>query len=165
MISAVVAYTKNKHVIGNHGEIPWAGTMADDMRRVRELTDGTALIMGLKTFESIGRALPGRQNIVLSSQDLHIDGVQFAKNLDEAIAKVEPGRETIIFGGGFVYREALPVTDRIFATEIDADFDGDTTFPEIDAKHWCEISRQDFPADSENKFPFSFVTYERIAKS
>lgn len=164
MISAVVAYTKKSRTIGDKDGIPWSGKMANDMLHVRELTDGTALIMGAKTFDSIGFALPGRQNIVLSKTAKNIDDVDFVTNLDDAVANVEPGREIVIFGGGYVYREALPITQRIYATEIDADFNGDTTFPEIDMNEWIETAREDFLADAKNAYPYSFVKYDRIAK-
>jgi len=158
----IVAYATNR-VIGDHGAIPWMGRMPVDMRRVRELTANQAIIMGLNTFYSIGRPLSGRQNIVLTSKNFVSDGVKVANSLDEAFALVEPDRVPFIFGGASVYRRALEqdLVDVIYATEIHAEFPGDTFFPEIPADKWQEVEREDFPADKENTYAYSFVKYER----
>lgn len=160
----IVAYSVPGRVIGDRGQIPWLGRMPADMRRVRELTSGQVIIMGLKTFESIGRALPGRQNIVLTGDDFAAENIDVAHNVDEAFAKVQPGRTAFIFGGASVYEQAMEQdsADVIFATEIHGEFRGDTLFPEIDREKWREIEHQDFPADEKNQFPYSFVKYKLI---
>lgn len=157
MKAIIVAYSVPGRTIGLKGVIPWMGKVPADMRRVRELTTGNAIIMGRRTFESIGKPLPNRQNIVISSKsDIN--------SLEKAYEAVESGRDSFIFGGANVYKQAIDSTDIIFATEIQGDFEGDAFFPEINSSEWREVERQDFPADSENKYPYSFVKYERVIK-
>ena len=158
----VVAYAVGR-VTGNHGAIPWMGQMRADMRWVHNLTINQAVIMGLKTFHSIGKPLPDRQNIVLTSKDFATDGVDVAHSLDEALAMVKPGRTPFIFGGTSVYAQTLEqdLVDIIYVTEIHAEFPGDTFFPEISADKWQEVEREDLPADDENAYTYSFVKYER----
>lgn len=157
----IVAYDKNR-VIGSNGELPWQGRMKTDMARLRQLTTGNAIIMGRKTFDSIGRALPNRQNIVITHNPQNIDGVQFVTSLDEAYAVVEPGRDAYIFGGGQIFAMALEsgTVDEILATEIDATVEGDAFFPELDAA-WTETSRQHFDADENNIYAFDFVQFHK----
>jgi dihydrofolate reductase len=137
------------------------GEMPADMQHVRELTIGQAIIMGRKTFESIGRALPKRQNIVLSRNKIDAPGVEIANSLTESFARVAAGRDAFIFGGAKVYAEALAedAVEAIFATEIEGDFDGDAFFPEIDGR-WRETERVRFAADNQNKYGYSFIKYE-----
>lgn len=155
----IVAYDRNR-LIGGGNELLWQGDMKSDMRRVRALTTGNAIIMGRKTYESIGRALPNRQNIVVTHRPFEVEGVEVADSLERAFEMVEPGREAYVFGGGQIYEQALPFVDRIVATEIDAEFDGDAYFPVL-GDEWIEAEREDHPADEENLYPFSFVTYVR----
>lgn len=165
MKAILVAYSDNR-VIGKHGDIPWMGKMPADMKRVRDLTKGQAIIMGRATFNSIGRALPNRQNIVLTSDlTFHADDIYVAQNLEEAFSKVDPGRDAFIFGGGKVYTESLARASElgistVFATEIHDEFDGDTHFPELDSSIWHETNREDFPSDGVNQIPYSFVEYK-----
>lgn len=162
MKSTIVAYGKNNRVIGNKGDIPWMGHLPIDMKRVRELTTGQAIIMGYNTYKSIGKPLPNRQNIVLSFEDFDDkNDITIAKNIDEALKSVENGRETFIFGGASVYASTMDLVDKIYATEVYGDFEGDAFFPEIDMSLWQEISREHHPADNENKFAVDFVEYIR----
>ena len=157
MKAIIVAYSIPQRIIGYKSAIPWMGKLPADMRRVRELTTNQAIIMGRKTYESIGKPLPNRQNIVISSKsDIN--------SLDKAFDTVEPNRDSFIFGGANVYKQSIDLVDVIFATEIQGEFEGDTFFPEIDMKKWHEVERQDFLADSNNKYPYSFVKYERVVK-
>lgn len=156
----LVAYDLNR-AIGTRNSLPWAGAMKADMRRVRELSTGHAIIMGRKTYESIGRALPNRQNIVVSRHALTAPGIETANSLEDAYAKVMPGRDAIVFGGRQLYELALSSVDKIFATEIDAKFDdADVFFPTFD-KSWQEMSREHHDAGAENAYPFDFVVYEK----
>jgi len=156
----LVAYDQNR-AIGAHNSLPWAGVMKADMRRVRELTTGHAIIMGRNTFESIGRALPNRQNIVVTHRPLSESGIEVAASLEEAYAKVEPGRNAVVFGGAQVYELALASVDKILATEIGAVFDeGDVFFPTLGSS-WQETSREHHDSDADNAYPFDFVVYER----
>jgi dihydrofolate reductase len=159
MKAMILAYGKNR-VIGNEGKIPWMGRLPADMQRVQQLTTGQAIIMGRKTLESIGRALPNRQNIVITSGDSAVDGVEIAHSLDDAYSKVEPGRDSFIFGGQSVYEAALGKVSIIYATEIDQTFPGDSFFPQLDDEDWQITEKQTFPPDDDNKYSYSFVTYQ-----
>jgi dihydrofolate reductase len=156
----IVGYDRNR-AIGANGTLPWEGQMKTDMRFVRERTTGNAIIMGRKTFDSIGRALPNRQNIVITRTPADVDDVTFVSTLDEAYAAVEPGRDSYIFGGGQIYALALDTVDQILATEIDMVVEGaDAFFPSLDDS-WHEVSREHHDADDENKYSFDFVTYSK----
>lgn len=160
MKKIIVGYDRNR-AIGANNELPWMGRMKTDMRRVRQLTTGNAIIMGRKTFESIGRALPNRQNIVLTSHQIDMPDIETVVTLDEAYAAVEPGRDAYIFGGGQVYQAALDTVDEILATEIDTVVEGaDAFFPELDAS-WHEDSREHHDASDDDAYPFDFVVYKR----
>jgi dihydrofolate reductase len=132
MVVSIIAAMSSNRVIGRTGTIPWH--IPQDMRNFRELTTGHALIMGRKTFESIGRPLPGRINIIVTRQtDYAVTGALTAPSLGEALRLAEPAAEVFICGGGEIYRQALPVADRIYLTEINEAVSGDATFPEIPA--------------------------------
>lgn len=152
-------------VIGKNGDMPWIGNLPADLKHFKEITSGHAVIMGSKTFQSIfdflKKPLPNRQNIVLSRSPLNIEGVAVAGSLEDAYGSVEPGRETFIIGGGNVYAQAMNSADAINATEIQAEFDGDTFFPAIDAAIWQEISREHHEADEKNSYAYDFVLYKR----
>ena len=157
---AIVAYDRNR-AIGAHNTIPWLGKMKADARHLRDLTTGNALIMGRKTFESIGRALPNRQNIVITSHDIDNPDIVAVRTLDEAYEAVEPQRDTYIFGGAQIYRAALDETDIIYATEIDTELeDADAFFPTL-GPEWREVSREHHDTDEDNIYPFDFVTYRK----
>lgn len=156
----IVGYDRNR-AIGANGTLPWEGQLKSDMRHVRQLTTGNAIIMGRKTFDSIGRALPKRQNIVITHRPFEMDGVTVVDNLDDAYAAVEDARDAFIFGGSHIYELALPTVEQIDATEIDARVDdADVFFPELGTE-WLEVSREHHDADDANKYPFDFVTYRR----
>lgn len=157
MISLIVAYSKNR-VIGKNGHLPWEGKMPADMRYFRAMTLGKTIIMGRTTFESIGRALPKRQNIVLSRTPFEAPGITVVNNLEDAYALATD--EIMVIGGGQVYREALDTADIIYATEIDVEAEGDVTFPAL-GPEWMETHREDHAADLENAYPYSFVTYTK----
>lgn len=160
----VVAYDKNR-AIGRNGDLPWGRSLPADLAQFKRLTKGSDVIMGRKTFESIGsRPLPERENIVISSRPTGVKGVLTAMNLPSALALSR--YPVFIIGGAQVYGDALKMSeiDTIYATEIDASFpDADTFFPEIDMTTWQEVSRVHHPADAENKYDFDFVTYQRAA--
>lgn len=156
----IVGYDRNR-AIGAHNTLPWQGQMKTDMRRVRELTTGNAIIMGRNTFDSIGRALPNRQNIVITHRPLEAEGVTVVGSLDEAYAAVEPGRDVYIFGGAQIYALALDSVDRVLATEIDMVVaDADTFFPVL-GEEWREVQREHFEADEANAYAFDFVMFAR----
>jgi len=159
-ISIIVAAATN-NVIGSDGELPWR--LPEDLKRFKQLTIGKPVIMGRLTYESIGKPLPDRRNIVLSARKgLNIDGCEVVDTPDAAIRLAGGAEEVMVIGGGGVYSQMLPMADRIYMTRINATVDGDTFFPELDDNEWQVVDRVDFPADESRQFGFSFVTLDRI---
>ncbi len=158
----IVAYDTNR-AIGRGGDLPWGRSLPADLAHFKRLTRGGDIVMGRKTFESIGsHPLPERENIVISSRPTGIKGVLTAVNLESALALAR--YKTFIIGGAQVYSDALnaPEIDTIYATEVDAAFsDTDTFFPELDMTIWQEISHTHHPADEANAYAFDFVIYQR----
>lgn len=159
MISIIVAIASN-NMIGSANSMPWH--LPEDFRHFKQVTMGKAVIMGRKTYESIGRPLPGRRNIVITRNTaLRIEGCEMASSLDEAIALCNPTEENFIIGGGEIYRQAMPLADKLYITHIAAEFEGDTRFPTI-GPEWKEIAREEFPCGEKFPHPFAFVDYERV---
>ena len=160
----IVAYDKNR-AIGRGGDLPWGRSLPADLAHFKRLTRGSDIIMGRKTFESIGsHPLPERENIVISSRPTGVKGVLTAVNLPSALALSR--YPTFIIGGAQVYGDALgmPEIDTIYATEVDATFSGtDTFFPELDMTVWEETDRVHRPADEANVYALDFVIYRRKA--
>jgi dihydrofolate reductase len=155
-ISIIVAMAKNR-VIGANNALPWH--LSSDLKRFKALTMGHHIIMGRKTFESIGRILPGRTSVVVSrNPGYRPAGALVAADLDSALATAERDSEAFVIGGAEIYRAALPVADRILLTEIDRDFDGDAFFPAIESSVWKPISREPV---SDTDLPASFVVLEK----
>lgn len=161
MKSIVVAYDKSL-AIGKQNTLPWAGELPADMRHFRALTLGHAVIMGRATYDSIGSPLPRRHNVVLTRQNLNIDGCTVVHSLDEAYKVTEKDDETFVIGGEKVYRLALPTVHRLYVTEIDTSVGGDAHFVEINPNEWVETVRENHQPDDKNKFGYSFITYDRI---
>ncbi len=158
----IVAYDENR-AIGANGDLLWEKKdMSADLKFFRETTMNAAIIMGRKTLESIGIALPGRQNIVLTSaESVDIPNVEVAHTLDDAFMLADGKEEVFVIGGGEIYRQALADVERIYATEVDHTFENaDTHFPALDDS-WQEKDRKSIPAGEKNIYPISFVTYER----
>jgi dihydrofolate reductase len=161
MKTLLVAYDKN-YGIGAHNDLLWQRDLPADLQRFKELTTGNAILMGRKTYESIGRPLPNRQNIVISRTPDQIEGVTVVGSLEDAYNVVEPGKEVFIIGGGQIYALAIRDADRIFATEVDAAFaHADVFFPAIDKTEWQETDRTHHQTDERNLYNYDFVTYER----
>lgn len=157
-ISMIVAMGEN-HAIGKDGGMPWH--LPADLKYFKRITMGKPIIMGRRTFESIGKALPGRRNLVITrSEDFSAEGVEVFASPDAALEAVKGAEEAMIIGGGKIYAELLPQTDRLYITFIHADFEGDTFFPEL-GNEWREASREDFPADEKNPVAQSYVVLER----
>ncbi len=160
-VAFVLAFDR-KHVIGRAGGLPWR--LPDDMKHVRELTIGKPLIMGRRTYESIGRPLPQRTNIVLTRDPaFRAEGVLVARSPDEALALAGDVPEVIVFGGAEVFRQFLPLAERIYLTQVDADVGGDTVF-DFAADDWRVLERTRHAADDRHPHAFDFVTLERIRK-
>jgi dihydrofolate reductase len=163
LISIVVAVAENG-VIGRDNALPWR--LPDDLRRFKELTLGKPIVMGRRTYESIGRPLPGRTNIVVSRQrDLRIEGCVVVGSMDEAIAAAADASEIMLVGGAQLYREVMPMVDRIYLTRVHAPIDGDVRFPALDPKQWRETNIATHAADERHAYSFSFVNLERVASS
>ncbi len=158
-ISLVVAMARNG-VIGDANGLPWH--LPADLRHFRRTTMGHPVIMGRRTAESIGRALPGRENLVVSHhpESLAIPGMQAFPGLDEALAQCPDG-EIMVIGGASLYAQALPRASRIHLTVIDADIPGDTRFPDFDEGRWRLVARERHPADAVNPYPYTFKRLER----
>ena len=156
MIALIVACGRNR-AIGLNGKMPW--NIPGELKRFRSLTTGNAVIMGRRTFESIGKALPGRINIVISSRpDYFAEGCMNARSLEEALEMARStGREIYITGGAVVYKQAIDLCEKLYITEIDAEFDADTFFPEFD--HSLFTRRVDDVQDGP--IPYAYVTYTR----
>lgn len=160
-LSLIVAVAKN-HVIGNKNQLIWH--LPNDLKQFRRLTTGHCIIMGRKTFESIGKPLPNRTSVIISrNPDFKIEGCITVDSLENAIseAKKIENEEAFIIGGAEIYRLSLPLVDKIYLTEVHHSFEGDTTFPEIDKSIWQEIHREDFETDEKHQYPYSFVELSR----
>ncbi len=158
MLSIIVAVAEN-NVIGHNNSLIWH--ISEDLKYFKRVTSGHTVIMGRKTFESIGKPLPNRTNIVISrNADFKPNGVIVVSSLEEAVAKTNSGEESFIIGGGSIYREAMGLADKLYLTKVHHSYEGDTFFPEI-GDEWKEISREDFERGEKFEYPFSFIVYER----
>lgn len=147
-------------VIGIENRLPWR--LPADMKHFRALTMGKPLLMGRKTFESIGKALPGRTNIVVTQdRSFHPAGVVIAHSIAEALAAGGDAEEIMVIGGASFYAQLLPEAQRLYLTEIHHDFPGDAFFPAWDSIEWREVQRDNYSPDHNNPYPYSFVTLER----
>ena len=161
LISLIVAMAHGR-VIGANNQMPWH--MPADLRHFKQMTLGKPVIMGRRTYESIGRPLPGRRNLVISRQPAwSADGVECCPSLDAALHAVQDGAEVMIIGGGQLYREALPRADRLYLTHIDLQVEGDTWFPDYLAAgdEWRVLSREHHPEDEHNPYPYCFEILAR----
>lgn len=159
-ISLVVAMDENR-LIGARNRLPWR--LPADLRHFKRVTMGHPIVMGRRTWESIGRALPGRTNIVMTRRsDYHAEGAVVVDSLDAAKAAAGECDELMIIGGARLYEQVLPEADRIYLTEIHAAFEGDTYFPELPHDEWACVSRRDCDGDDRNPFDYSFLVLERI---
>ena len=157
-VSIVVAIAEN-YAIGKNNQLLWY--MPADLRHFKQITTGHTVIMGRKTYDSVGKPLPNRRNIIVTRQDIQIEGCEVVKSVDEALELCAGEEEVFIVGGAEIYKLAMNKTDRIYLTIIHHSFDADTLFPEIDYMEWKETSREDHQPDEKNKFPYSFITLER----
>lgn len=159
VISIVAAMGKNR-VVGKNNKLPWY--LPADLKHFKELTLGKPVIMGKKTFESIGRPLPKRINIVLTrNENFNPQDCLTAHSVEEALKSAGEAKEVMVIGGASVYAQFLPRTDRIYLTLIDADFEGDTYFPEINPQEWKETQRIENEPDEKNSYKYTFITLER----
>ena len=156
MIVSLIVAMDDQGVIGQGCKLPWR--LPDDLRRFKSLTLGKPVIMGRKTHESIGKPLPGRENIVISRDpDYRSPGCRVTDSLDSALAACADAGEVMIAGGAEVYRASLPLADRIYLTEVHARVNGDVHFPAFNRLEWREESREELPAGGQNIHACSFV--------
>jgi dihydrofolate reductase len=157
-ISLIAAVTENG-VIGRDNDLPWH--LSTDLKRLKQLTMGHYLIMGRKTFESVGKPLPGRTIVVISRQPATRDDVLFATSIDEALAMAADDPEPFIAGGSQIFEQSFARAERMYLTRIHATIAGDAFFPDYDSTEWQLVEREDHEADAKNDYPFSFLLYER----
>ena len=157
-LSLIVAYARNR-VIGRDNALPWR--LPEDLAHFKRATLGHPVVMGRKTWDSIGRPLPGRRNVVVTRDpDWRSDGAERAASLTDAIALCADAADVFVIGGGEIYAQALPLADAVIATEVDVEVDGDARFPPLDARQWSETSRDLRPAE-EHAPAFAWVHYAR----
>jgi dihydrofolate reductase len=163
---ALIAALANNGVVGRDNQLPWH--LPGDLPYFRRITMGKPVVMGRKTWDSIGRPLPGRTNIVISRQpDLELEGarvvdtVAAALALAEAVAEIDGVTELMVIGGAQIYALALPLAQRLYLTEVHAEVTGDARFPDWERSQWLEISRDRHSARDSNPYDYSFVVYER----
>ena len=161
MILSIIVAVNRKLAIGFENRLIYR--VPNDLKRFKALTTGHTIVMGRKTFESLPKgALPNRRNIVLSRQNLNLPDAECFHSLEEALKTCLTEEEVFIIGGASLYREALPLADRLYLTEIeDADQPADTFFPAIDPDVWDEKSRECHPTDEKHLYPYCFIDYER----
>ena len=159
MVSIIVAIAQNG-TIGDKNALLWH--IKEDMRFFRTTTSGHPVIMGRKTFESLGsKPLPKRTNIVITRADREFEGALTAHSLEEAIRMAGEDQEIFIMGGAQIYREALLVVDRMYITHVECDYEGDTSFPEVDYSQWKLVDVVRHERGEEYEYPFEFRTYDR----
>lgn len=159
MISIIVAVAEN-NVIGKDNKLIWH--LPKDLKHFKETTTGHFIIMGRKTYESNGRPLPNRTNVIITKdKNYKAEGCKIVHSLNEALDFAKNESEVFIIGGGEIYKQAMPIADRIYLTKVHQPFEGDTFFPEINMKEWSELNRQYFEPDERNKYPFSIITLVR----
>jgi len=156
----IIVAKSNNGIIGKDGDLPWR--LPEDLKRFKRLTTGNIVVMGRKTYDSIGRPLPNRKNIVISrNTSLKIEGVEVEHDLIDVLKRNQE-ENVYVIGGGQIYVDSLPLTEKLEVTEVDVELVGDTSFPEIDSSQWKEIFREK-RVDSESNLTYSFVSLERIA--
>ncbi len=161
MISIIVAMDRN-HVIGLNNDLPWY--LPADLRYFKEKTTGNTIIMGRKTFESIGRPLPNRRNVVITRSDLDFpDGVEVIHDLETIKEWNErhPDKNFFIIGGGNIYRQAISFADRLYITWIDEEFTGDTYFPDFSLHEWALTKKSKGKKDEKNPYDYFHLVYDR----
>ncbi len=159
-ISLIVAMARNR-TIAKNDQMPWH--ISADLKKFKQITMGNPIIMGRKTFESIGKALPGRTNIVISRNPLFQRNTCLIYNsLDSAFKACGKFEEVFIIGGGEIYELAMPQADNIYLTQIHKIIEGDTFFPKLDKDQWKEVSREEINDDKQVNFNYSFIKLERV---
>ena len=158
-VSIIVAKSEN-NVIGSNGQLPWH--LSEDLKKFKSITMGKPMIMGRNTFESIGKALPGRKNIILTKNlNYSAENVFIVNTIEKAIEACGEHKEIMIIGGGEIYKAFLGITNRLYLTNVDIEIEGDVFFPEINLSHWNLISREDYPRTTQRNIGFNMEILER----
>jgi dihydrofolate reductase len=160
IVTIVVAISEN-HVIGKDNKLLWY--LPRDLKHFKDITTGHTVIMGRKTYDSVGKPLPKRRNIIITRQPITIEGCEVVNSIEAALALCAGEEEVFIVGGAEIYKQAMQLTNRIYLTIVHQQFEGDTLFPEIDAAVWTEVSREDHEPDEKNAIAHSFITLEKTA--
>ena len=154
--SIIVAMSKNR-VIGKDNDMPWH--LPADLKHFKSVTMGKPVLMGRKTYESIGRPLPNRTNFIVSSTLESVEGAEVFRDLSSAIESVPKGEEVVIIGGGYLFRESISFFNKLVLTKVDCEVDGDIFYPDVDLNEWSLKDSEDFVKDADNEFNFSVKTY------
>lgn len=161
MVTIIAAVAEN-NALGKNNDLIWH--LPKDLKRFKQITNGHYVIMGRKTFESLGKPLPNRTTIIITrNQDYEAKGCIVVNSLDEALIKATPDENPYILGGAEIYKQALAVADVLDLTIVHHSFDADAFFPKIDKAVWREIEREDFKADEKHRYDYSFVKYKRVS--
>lgn len=160
MIISIIVAVDERNGIGKDNQLPWY--LPADLKHFKNLTTGHPIIMGRKTFESIGKALPNRQNIVISRQKEYLaEGASVVLSLTDAYALCAPEEEAFVIGGAQIFDQALSQANVLYLTRIHHQFNADTFFPEIDPANWNKLESSSHEPDEKNKFPYTFIKYLR----
>jgi len=167
--SMIVAMAENR-VIGINNKLPWY--LPNDLKYFKQVTMGKPILMGRKTFESIGKPLPGRANIVITRNETwSAEGVRIVHSIDQAVSlatsicDIDGQSELMVIGGDQIYQTSLPEIDRIYLTQVHAEVKGDAFFPELDWSEWTEVGREDFVAEGPNPYDYSFIILDRSERT
>ena len=159
MILSLIAAMDNNRLIGKDNGLPWY--LPVDLQHFKSVTMSKPILMGRKTYDSIGRPLPGRRNIVLTRSDAEIEGVTTVHSIDEAISVANDVEEVMVIGGSSIYEMVLPKVQRMYLSFVDGEFDGDAWFPEFDEDEWEITEEKTLQPDEKNAHSCRFVTFQR----
>lgn len=161
MILSIIVAAAENNVIGRDNGLIWK--LSADLKHFKALTTGHTIIMGRKTFESIGRPLPNRRNVIISRNPAYrAEGCEVVESIDDALKLVEDENESFIVGGGTIYKALWDRAERIYLTRVHTRAEGDTFIPELETGRWELLGQENFPADDRNEFAYSFITYQRV---
>lgn len=161
MILSIIVAAAENNVIGRDNGLIWK--LSADLKHFKALTTGHTIIMGRKTFESIGRPLPNRRNVIISRNSAYrAEGCEVVESIDDALKLVEDENESFIVGGGTIYKALWDRAERIYLTRVHTRAEGDTFIPELETGRWELLGQENFPADDRNEFAYSFITYQRV---
>jgi dihydrofolate reductase len=159
MIKSIIVAISENNAIGKNNQLLWY--LPADLKHFKQITTRHTVIMGRKTFDSVGKPLPNRRNIIITRQKISIEGCEVVSSINEALALCADEEEVFIVGGAEIYRQSIHLTDRIYLTIVHQKFDADSYFPEINYNEWIETEREDHQPDEKNKLAYSFITKQR----